>query len=72
MQSILQVTLILAAAVGVVLAAQRKAVHGRTWVTLLVGMIGFSINGLVVPLGGLFLLVPALTQPRQGGDAVRS
>ena len=72
MRSILQAAVILVAVVGVVLAMQRKAVHDRWWVTLLIGLIGFSINGFVVPLGGLFLLVPALAQPRRSGDALRS
>ena len=72
MRSILPAGLLLAAVVGVVLAIQRKAVHDRWWVTLLIGLIGFSINGFVVPLGGLFLLVPALVRPRRSGDALRS
>jgi hypothetical protein len=72
MRSILQAALILVAVVGVVLAMRRKVVHDRWWVTLLIGLISFSINGFVVPLGGLFLLVPALAQPRRSGDALRS
>lgn len=71
MQSIAQAALVVAAVVGVVLAIQRKAVHDRWWVTLLIGLIGFSINGFVLPLGGLFLLVPALAQPRRSGTAAR-
>ena len=71
MPSTLQAALVLAAVAGAVLAMQRKAVHDRWWVTLLIGLIGFSINGFVVPLGGLFLLVPALAQPRRSGGSVR-
>jgi hypothetical protein len=71
MQSIIQAALLLGAAMGVVLSIQRKAVHDRWWVTLLIGLVGFSINGFVVPVGGLFLLVPALVQPRHGSEALR-
>lgn len=72
MQSIVQAALVLAAVVGVVLAIQRKAVHDRWWVTLLIGLMSLSINGFVLPLGGLFLLAPALAQPRRSGEALRA
>ena len=62
---ILQAVLVLAALLGVVLAVRRRVVHDQWWVPVLIGLIALSINDVVVPLGGLFLLVPVLAQEFQ-------
>jgi hypothetical protein len=63
MRSILQVALLVAAVAGVGLAIRRRSFDGRWWVCALLGLVGFAMDGFVVPLGGLFLLVVVLSQP---------
>ena len=72
MSSVVQFVLIVAAVAGVILAIQNKTVHDRWWVTAIIGLVGFSINGFIVPHGGIFLLVPALAEPRGPRTADRS